>query len=97
MVKTSGRILKSEDVVFDGQYHLGMGRVQIGRDESPGKKPASGPAQVRILENHPNYAVLEITCMCGEKICVRCEYANSRTPDSPKGKDGTDIASGSIN
>ncbi|MBN2313793.1 MAG: hypothetical protein JXM79_07675 [Sedimentisphaerales bacterium] len=97
MVKTSGRILKSEDVVFGGQYHLGMGKVQIGRGESPGKSAVSAPAQVRILENHPNYAVLEITCTCGAKICVRCEYANSRTPDKPKGKDGTDIASGSIN
>lgn len=97
MVKTSGRILKSEDVVFEGQYHLGMGRVQIGRDESPGKNAVSAPAQVRILENHPNYVVLEVSCGCGTKICVRCDYTNSRTPDNPQGKDSTDIASGSIN
>ena len=97
MVKTSGRILKSEDVVFGGQYHLGMGRVQIDRDASPQKNAVSAPAQVCILENHPDYAVLEVTCACGTKMCLRCEYTRSGTPDNPQDKDNTDIASGSIN
>jgi hypothetical protein len=33
---------------------------------------------VRIAESNSEFAVLEITCSCGSKINVRCEYANSK-------------------
>jgi len=35
--------------------------------------PASGAEQVRIVERHDEYAVLEVTCSCGSKLYVRCE------------------------
>lgn len=97
MVKTSGRILKSEDVIFDGQFHLDMGGLQVGRDASQQTQTVSVPAKACILENHPDYVVLEVTCTCGQKISVRCEYAQSKTADEQQGKDNADLASGSIN
>ena len=73
MVKTAGRVLKSNDVKLEGQFHLDM--IQAG---SHGPKPhaavLSAP-KVRVLENHPQYAVIEVTCSCGSKISIKCDYA----------------------
>jgi len=30
---------------------------------------------VNIVENQPEFAVIEITCSCGTKTYIRCEYA----------------------
>ncbi len=76
MIRTSGRILKSEDVKLEGQYRLDVGQA--------GSLPAetdSVPKQARILENHPEYAVIEVTCSCGTKMVLRCEYTGAQTPD----------------
>ncbi len=89
MEGTSGRILKRENVILDGQYYLDMRQTQISRDESKREKAVSVQAQVCILENHPEYAVLRVSCACGAKICVRCEYAGSNTPDHSQMHDGT--------
>jgi hypothetical protein len=97
MEGTSGRILKKEEVILDGQYHLDMGQTQIDRDEPKQKKAVSVPAQVYILEDHPEYAVLKVSCACGAKICVRCEYASSKTPDHSQMRDSTAVESGQMN
>ena len=67
-----GRILRSNSVKLEGRFRL----------SSPNEKSAaSAPSQVRILENHPQFAVIEITCACGAKIHVKCEYAAGQPPD----------------
>ena len=74
MVKTAGRILKSEDVKLEGSFHLD---VELADPAPPkGKNAANAPSQVHIVEKHPDFAVLEITCHCGTKSYVRCEYNN---------------------
>ena len=97
MEGTSGRILKRENVILDGQYHLDMGQTQVGRDESGRKKAVSVPSQVCILEDHPEYAVLRVSCACGAHICVRCEYPGSNTPDHSQKHDDTAGKSDQIN
>jgi hypothetical protein len=82
MAGTSGRILKSEDIILDGQYHLDMGRSEKDRDEAPQKNTVSAPTRVCILEDHPEYAVLEVTCACGTQIHLRCEYTHAKGPDT---------------
>lgn len=85
MAGTSERILRSEDIILDGQYHLDVGRTEKDRDEPPQKNTVSAPTQVCILEDHPEYAVVEVTCACGMKIGLRCEYTNAKGPnDSTK-------------
>jgi len=75
MVKTAGRILKSEDCKLEGQFHLDATQAGLGLRRQ--KIAASSAPQVRMLENTPEYAVIEITCSCGARISVRCEYADA--------------------
>lgn len=44
-----------------------------------GPTPSSQPACVRIAENHPEYALVEVTCSCGKKTYVHCDYAPAQT------------------
>jgi len=42
----------------------------------PGVQETSAPRaeQVRIVERHDDYTVLEVACSCGAKLFVRCEH-----------------------
>jgi hypothetical protein len=74
MVKVAGHILKGHSVKFEGQFRLDM--AQAGKGQPPKwEKTASAGPQVRILENNPEYAVIEITCSCGTQTRLKCEYA----------------------
>jgi hypothetical protein len=37
--------------------------------------------QVHIQENNIEYAVIKVTCSCGQEITLRCEYVNVNTLD----------------
>lgn len=76
MVKTAGRILKSEDFKLEGQFHLDI--AQRDPDLQKQTVTVSSAPKIRMLENHPEYAVIEITCSCGTRISVRCEYAEAQ-------------------
>ena len=84
MIRTAGRILKSNEVKLEGQFHLDA--TKDGLDLPKQKIAASSAPQVRILENHPEYAVIEVTCSCGTRMSVKCEYAGDATqaPDDPQ-------------
>jgi len=88
MPKTAGHILKGEDVKLEGQFHLdvtqGWSHVQGPKQN---RKAPTAP-QVRIVQNHPEFAVLEITCSCGSKTNVKCEYPGPQTPEGPKTENG---------
>jgi hypothetical protein len=85
-VKTSGRILKSDDVKFEGQYHLDA--VQTGSSLPQHRGTTLASPQVRILENHPEYAVIEVTCSCGTRTCLRCEYTGAQVPENSQAQNG---------
>ena len=82
MGKTAGRILKSEDVKLEGRFLLDV--AQAGLNLPKQRSAASAPPQVRILESHAEYAVIEVICSCGTKISLRCEYAGDQPPDDPQ-------------
>ena len=91
MVRTSGRILKSDDVKFEGQYHLDLAQAGLSGEGSTLPKHRGGTLaapQVHILENHPEYAVVEVTCSCGTKTCLRCEYAGAQAPEDSQTQNG---------
>ena len=75
MIKTAGRILKSNDVKLEGQFHLDV--TQAGSNLQKQQVAALSEPQVRVLENHPEYAVIEVTCSCGRKMSLKCEYAGA--------------------
>jgi hypothetical protein len=74
MVRTAGRVLKSEDCKLEGKFHLDITQVGLGLPKQT--VTATSAPKVRMLENKPEYAVIEVTCSCGTTISIRCEYAN---------------------
>ena len=75
MESSIGNILKSNDVKLEGRFRLDLGQGLPGSANE--KKTTLSPAQVCIVENHPEFAVMEITCGCGLKTHIRCEYTNA--------------------
>ncbi len=81
MEKAAGRILKSHNVKMEGQFRLDGRQTP----QSSGRK-GTGAAQVRIVEKHPEFAVVEVTCLCGEKTDIRCEYADAQSTEQEQGQ-----------
>jgi len=77
MEKAGRRILKSSDVKFEGRVRLDV--AQTGPSLAKGKSVASATPEARMVENRPEFAVIEITCSCGAKMCLRCEYAGAES------------------
>ena len=93
MIRTTGRILKSENVQVEGQYRLEAS--QAGSSKAGVLPPGAHavPRQARIVENHPQYAIIEVTCSCGGKTLLRCEYAGAQAPDKQQAKNDAPAAS----
>lgn len=81
MKNASGRILKSSDVKVEGKFTLDV--MQIGSDSPKQASTALVEPQVRIVESESEFSVIEITCSCGEKMNLRCEYAGAKAPQNP--------------
>jgi hypothetical protein len=84
MAKAAGNILKGHDVKLEGQFHLDVGPVQPPTGGKNATSPALAAPKVRIVENQPEFAVIEVTCCCGMKTNLKCEYAGSKTPGQTK-------------
>lgn len=79
MGKTAEHILKGKDVELEGRFHLD---IEQATPNSPKQKnTALAAPQVSIVENHPNFAVIEVICNCSTKIHVRCEYTDVQSND----------------
>lgn len=79
MEKTARHVIKSNDVKLEGQFRLDVGQGVPGL--ANGRNATPTPAQVRILENHSEFAVLEVTCGCGAKTHIRCEYTDAQSTE----------------
>jgi hypothetical protein len=85
MEKTAGHVLKSTDVKLEGRFRLDAGGEAPGRANA-GNVTLDQP-QVLVVESHPEFAVMEVTCRCGEKTHIRCEYStNHSTEQKPDTK-----------
>ncbi|PKL50659.1 MAG: hypothetical protein CVV39_00985 [Planctomycetes bacterium HGW-Planctomycetes-1] len=71
MEKTAGRILRGNEVKLEGSCRLDAGPA-AARERSAN----SLPAQANIVENQPEYALIEVICGCGAKTLIKCEYMN---------------------
>ncbi|MHC4436033.1 MAG: hypothetical protein ACYS3S_01640 [Planctomycetota bacterium] len=84
MIRAAGRIIKCKNVKLEGQFLLDV--TNTGLDSTRPQAAASSTPQVRVLENHPQYAVIEVTCGCGTKMSLKCDYdgAAAQAPDEPQ-------------
>ena len=82
MIETSGRIIKGDLVELEGRYHLGLAQHEVEECEPAQTTAVSSAPQARVVENHPDHAVIEVTCSCGAKVSLKCEYAGSQMPEN---------------
>lgn len=69
-----GRVLRANQVQFVGPLQLSIDQATRTRNGAP---RASASPRIRIVQNTPAYALLEITCSCGTITQVRCDYAGT--------------------
>jgi hypothetical protein len=81
MATTAGRILKSDDVRLEGQFHLDI--IKASSNQLHRSNVALAAIQAHIVENQSEFAVIEITCSCGTTMQLRCEYAEAKTEENP--------------
>ncbi|MCX5633248.1 MAG: hypothetical protein NTW93_06215 [Phycisphaerae bacterium] len=86
MEKAAGRILKGNDVKLEGCFRLDAGQGAPGSANQ--RNAGSVPAQARIIENHPEFAVIEVTCGCGVKTHIRCEFINAQSAEQGQKNNG---------
>ena len=79
MPRLAGRILKAGDIKLEGQFHLDV--AQPGPRPQKDKSAVLSTPQVRIMEKHPEFAVIEVTCCCGSKTYLRCDYVADQTTE----------------
>jgi len=75
-MKKSEHLLKSEDVNLEGQFHFDPAKL-AQTAQNAAKQQKNSPAvkmQAHIVENQPQFAIIEVTCSCGTKMHVKCEY-----------------------
>ena len=73
MEEAPGHVLKSSDVKVEGHFRLDAD-ITVPAQAKAGNA-MSAQRQVVVVENHPEFAVMEVTCRCGDKTHIRCEYA----------------------
>ena len=78
MPKTTGRILKASDVQFEGVFKLELSPT-VASTAAP-TNTGTVPQKITMVENTPEFALVEVTCSCGTKTLVRCEYAPGQAP-----------------
>jgi len=77
MEKSAGKLLRSDNVKFEGRLQLGIMQTE---PQSHVKNTAQSKPTVRICEKGPQCVILEVICSCGIKTYVRCDYdASSQT------------------
>jgi len=79
MPRLAGRILKAGDIKLEGQFHLDV--AQHRPIQQKDKNAVLSTPQVRIMEKHSEFAVIEVTCCCGSKTYIRCDYAAAQTSE----------------
>jgi hypothetical protein len=72
MERNTERVLKSDDVEVSGRIQLPG--IAAGNNVAARSAQPSFPADATIVENNPDFALIEVTCPCGRKTRIKCEY-----------------------
>lgn len=83
MLKTAGHIIKGNDVKLGDHFCLDVVQMQSPIGGTQKTTAASVTPQARIAQNQPEFAVIEITCSCGKRMDLRCEYVGAQAHEEP--------------
>ena len=75
------QILKASEVQFEAPVQLGLAPGAAPNPGPPQPAPGTGPpqARARIAESNAEYALIELTCACGQTTYLRCDYEPTQT------------------
>ena len=76
MLPKCARVMKSDEMEMNGIAHI---EAAAGMVASSGTVAVSGGVsqQARIIESNDSHAILELTCSCGCKSRVQCDYGTA--------------------
>ena len=80
MKNAIGHILKGSAVKLEGQFRLDAGQAPTGSANKT--NVTSAPTQAHIVENHLEFAVIEVICGCGAKTHIKCQYPDAKSDDA---------------
>ena len=72
------QVLKANQVRLDAPLQLSLdpGAAPAATRRTPS---AATTARARIVETHPDHALVELTCSCGQITYLRCDYEPTQT------------------
>jgi hypothetical protein len=77
MAGVTVRVIKGSDVEIKGKFKLEL--IPVGQASAKDSGRPLVTPQVRVVEKNPEFAVIEVTCSCGTKALLRCEYASAQS------------------
>jgi hypothetical protein len=80
-MKTMRRILKADEVAMEGPLQLSIAPAAALCGHGP--QADSGAPSVRVAQSRAEYAVIEVTCPCGQTTYIRCDYAAAGVSSAP--------------
>lgn len=81
-MKTMRRILKADEVALEEPLQLSIAPAAACCGHKPGA--ASAAPSARVAQSHAEYAVIEVTCPCGQRTYIRCDYATAGVSSAPQ-------------
>lgn len=80
MIARSVKVMKKDGVAVGGSVRIGLGTSHAPVRTNTASRTCSPTAavaqQARIIESNAEYAIIEITCACGQKSHIQCNYAD---------------------
>jgi hypothetical protein len=73
------QVLKANQVQYDAPLQLSLDPSATPAAATRRPPAPSTPARARVVESHPEYALVEVTCSCGKTTYIRCDYAPTKT------------------
>jgi hypothetical protein len=69
------KLIKNNQVRVGGTASIGAGEKSAPvRSSTPSGAVPPEPMQARIVESNTDYAIIEVTCSCGLKTHIQCNY-----------------------
>jgi len=82
MIGQTVKVMKHSGVKVGGSARIAplTGAAPVRTKAAPrASSPTAGaPQEARIIESNADYAIIEITCACGTKSYIQCNYADSQ-------------------
>jgi hypothetical protein len=75
MDERTQRVIPADNVKIDGQVQLGLNNAAgLPKSAAASSSDPNAPGAF-IVEKNSEFMIVEVTCTCGKKTYLRCEFA----------------------